>query len=234
MALKPDVHIYGKTNQVAGIAADGVSGLGEPMAIVEIALCGYGSQVPGVTSDGNIGRLTNSIIAATDGTWTTDVYNNSNITPAGTYYVVTIKDENGDIAQVKAFRVTAGGSFDFETIAPIDPDQPPPVIPTPPPVSELLYVAAANGMTFDGSDYTAFTTTLPGDVTSSAVQNMVAGNLYTFIIRQDGTGGHSFQWPAGCQGATNANPQANGTAVQTFVAFDSDTLFAIAPGTYLP
>lgn len=234
MAHQPDVHIFGKTDQVSGIAADGISGSGEPKAVVEIALYGYGSQVIDAPSDGSIGRLTKSIEAATDGTWTFDVYTNAWLKPAGTYYVITIKDSNGDIAQVKAFQVMTPGQYGFSDLTPIDPDQPPPVIPTPPPTPEILFLGATDTMVFDGTNYTAFSTTLPGDVMNCSIANMSPGNLYTFIILQDAVGGHVFNWPPQVFGAANVNTAPNSATVQTFVAFNATTLYAIAPGTYLP
>ena len=87
-------------------------------------------------------------------------------------------------------------------------------------------------MVFDGTTYIGFKTTLTGNVTSSVAQNMKPGNLYTFIIVQDGVGGHSFAWPANLHNATSIDPLPNTTTIQTFVADENGALWPVGPGTY--
>ena len=229
----PDVIITGELVNLFGVATD--TSMPPNFGSIEVALCGYGSFTPEVTG-AKIALGTQGIAAlpASDpnaGKFEILLFSNTIITPPQTYYTITIKNENGDIIQVEAYTLTPG-QYDITELIPIDPDQPPPVIPTPPPTPEILDVAWSGTPVFDGTDYTAFSFTLQGDATAT-IQNMVPGNLYTFIIRQDGNGNHILTWPAGCHGATSSNLQANGTTTQTFVAFDANNLFAIAPGTYL-
>jgi len=61
---------------------------------------------------------------------------------------------------------------------------------------------------------------------------MVPGNLYTFIIQQNGTGGFTFAWPANVHNAVMVDPTASGGTIQTFVADESGDLWPIGPGTY--
>jgi hypothetical protein len=184
---------------------------------VDVMLCGYGSQVPRVNGDSLVARIsTTALPAASDGTFTFDCAGNDSIVPIGTYYAITIRDENGDIAQVNAYRFIGSGSYDLGITDPYDPNQPPP--PLPPLITNLLLVVPWSAeMEFPGDIYTTFRATLSGDVTSSTAPDTVQGNLYTFIIIQDATGGHAFSWPPNCYNASPVNPKPNGITVQTFV-----------------
>jgi hypothetical protein len=208
---------------------------------VEIALCGYGSFLPSGPSL-LIARPTSQAqdvpVDPTKGTFTATVTGNDQIEPAGTYYTVTIKDANGDIVQCAAYLFLGSNTYDLSTAQPFDPTQPPPVIP-PLIISQLLIVPYATPV-FDGADYTAFEYTLLADSTGATCTNMKTGNLYTFIIIQDATGGRAFQWPVGTAPSGTKNQTQpvcqlpNSTTVQTFVAIGSTMLMPIGPGTYIP
>lgn len=203
------------------------------LGAVEVQLCGYGSQVPRVNGIALIARLTcDDIAVAANGTFSFGVHGNDEISPAGTYYTVTIRNANGDIAQVNAYRFIASGNppYDLNLIDPYDPNQPPP--PLPPLITNLLLVVPWSATpAFPGDVYTAFRVTLTGAVTSSTAPDTVQGNLYTFIIAQDAIGGHPFAWPANCVNASPINPDPNGFTVQTFV-MDTSNLRAIGPATW--
>lgn len=62
-----------------------------------------------------------------------------------------------------------------------------------------------------------FTMTLTGNVTSSTVTNAVAGQVITFEITQNATGGWTFAWPANFRGAMAIAPDATLVSVQSFV-----------------
>jgi hypothetical protein len=173
---------------------------------------------------------TGNIIVGADGTFTFTVVANDEIAPAGTYYAVTIRDDNGDIAQVNAYRFTSDNqNYNLNVIDPYDPNQPPPPLP-PLIIPQLLVVPFSATPNFDGSAYTAWQITLTGNVTSSTLSGLVVGNLYTFILRQDSAGGHAFAFPPNCFNASApVNTAVNGYTIQTFVA-DGGSLYAIGPG----
>jgi hypothetical protein len=198
---------------------------------VDVMLCGYGSQVPRVNGESLVARITTTgLPAAIDGTFEFECAGNDVIVPMGTYYTVTIRDENGDIAQVNAYRFIGSGSYDLTLIDPYDPNQPPP--PLPPLITNLLLVVPWSATPdFPGDTYTAFRMTLDGDVTSSTASGTVQGNLYTYIIQQDGVGGHLFTWPANFINASPVNPNPNGITVQTFV-MDVADLIPIGAATW--
>jgi hypothetical protein len=199
---------------------------------VDVMLCGYGSQIPRVNGLALVARITTaSLPAAADGTFMFELAGNDSIIPAGTYYTITIRDENGDIAQVNAYRFLGSGTYDLTLIDPYDPNQPPP--PVPPLITNMLLVVPwSDPMEFPGDVYTSFRTTLTGDVTSSTAPDTVQGNLYTFIIIQDATGGHAFSWPPNCYNASPINPNPNGITVQTFV-MGLNNLIPIGAATWM-
>jgi hypothetical protein len=209
---------------------------GDPEAgTVEVALCGYGSQIPRINAATLGARVTDGMdsieVSATDGTFAFDCTGNDLIQPAGTYYTVTIRDSNGDIVQVNAYQFLSEQTpYDLNATEPFDPSQsPPPSVP--PLVLDLMddvpYDPAA---VFSGDTFTSWQITLAGDCTPSFT-NLVEGNLYTVIILQDGQGGHAFTWPANVHNPTQIDPDSDSITVQTFIAM-SGSLYAIAPGTY--
>lgn len=217
------VTVTGKISASAG--ATGVKGS------VDVMLCGYGSRVPRVNGLSLVGRITvMEIEAAADGSFTFQVAGNDSISPAGTYYTVTIRDSNGDIAQVNAYRfLNNPPSYDLNTIDPYDPTQPPPPLP-PLLVNNWVWITT-NPAVFDGSVYTTFGLTLAGDVTSQPFVNAYPGTLYTFAIIQDAAGHHNFTWPTNVHNAAPVPQSPNMALVQTFVADTGDELYPIGPAT---
>lgn len=204
---------------------------------VQVMLCGYGSRVPRVNGVALVARIKEQNIAvAGNGTFMFTVFPNDEIAPAATYYTVQISDDNGDTAQINAYRfLSVPSTYDLNLIDPYDPIQPPP--PLPPILTNLLQIVPpADDMAFDGSIYSAFKTTLTGDVARPGIENMEPGNLYTFIVVQDATGGHSLlPWPPlGMHNATAIDLDPNSTTIQTFVADEARNLWAIGPATYYP
>lgn len=85
---------------------------------------------------------------------------------------------------------------------------------------------------FDASTFAfpTFTITLTGNVTSCTVTNLVAGQIVTFIITQDGTGGWTFAWPANSKGSVNIGTDASSVTVLSFV-YDGTNLRATSTGS---
>lgn len=79
---------------------------------------------------------------------------------------------------------------------------------------------------FNGANNNSFLMTLSGNVTSSTFSNGVVGQLYTFVLKQDGTGGRVFTWPANVVGAGVIDPTANIRNVQQFI-YDGSNLLAV-------
>ena len=206
----------------------------DPNATLDIALCGYGSQIPRVAglalfSGGTASGIPMQPTGTTEGEFAVTLYGNDLIEPAGTFYTFTVRNGNGDVIQINAYYLT-NGQFDISTLTPYDPNQPPPPLP-PLVANHLLIVPWSADMEFPGDVYTAFRTTLIGDVTSTTAPNTVQGNLYTYIIQQDAVGDHAFPWPTNFINASPINPDPNGFTVQTFV-MGASSLVAISAATW--
>jgi hypothetical protein len=200
---------------------------------VVIALCGYGGQVPrDILGAALVARATTlEVDASTDGLFSVLLPGNDQIVPAGTYYTVTVKDSNGDVVQVNAYAFQAAVNYDLDTAQPFDPALP--LMPLPPFIAnELLVVPASDTMIFSGQVFTTFKTTLHGDVLHATFPEMIPGNLYTFIILQDATGGWLFNWGATVHNGTMINLAANSQTTQTFVSDVDGQLYAISAGVY--
>lgn len=87
--------------------------------------------------------------------------------------------------------------------------------------------------TFDASLGNSQVITLTGDVSSSTLSNIVAGQTVAFKIIQDGTGGRSFVWPTNVLGgmAIDGSSAAGEIATQIFHCFDGTNLEAVSMGT---
>jgi hypothetical protein len=78
----------------------------------------------------------------------------------------------------------------------------------------------------------AFEMTLTADVTAGTMANITKGQVITFIIHQDGTGGHLFTWPGGVNNPSDIDPGASSINIQSFiVANDGVNLYPIGPLT---
>ena len=210
-------------------------------ATLDVALCGYGSQVPRVPGYALMGRLTEqNITVDEDGNFTFTVAGNDEVVPAGTYYTVTVRDANGDIAQVNAYQFIGGITYDLSIAQPYDPNQPPP--PLPPLITNMLLIVPwSNTAVFDGSTYTTWFIELAGDTLAPSLQNLVPGNLYTFIIKQDDAGNHLYYWqspsptdPGHAYNGAAINMEPDSMTIQTFVCDAAYNLYAIAGATYYP
>ncbi|HEY3987931.1 MAG TPA: hypothetical protein VGM02_01450 [Acidobacteriaceae bacterium] len=93
----------------------------------------------------------------------------------------------------------------------------------------LLVVSPGASLTFDCSKADGFQVTLNASVTSSTVENASPGQIVTFVLIQDGTGGHTFAWPASITGTTAIDATANITNVQSFIARADGTLRPLTP-----
>jgi hypothetical protein len=205
---------------------------------VDVMLCGYGSQVPRVVGQSLVAEIeTMTIQAGADGRFSFTCAANDQISPAGTFYTVRVRDANGDTAQINAYRFNATpAAYDLNTLAPIDPNIPPAPLPPPAPYNNWLWVMG-NPPQFDGSQYTTLGYQLPDNdsevITPPAMTGIIPGNLYTFFIAQNAQGIGQFHWPPNIHNGTDIPFGALFGVTQTFVATAAaDALYAIGPGAY--
>lgn len=76
---------------------------------------------------------------------------------------------------------------------------------------------------FNGAASLGFITTLTGNVATPTFVGGAIGHVYTFAIKQDGAGAHTFAWPANVIGGGTVDPSPNSTNVQSFF-FDGTNL----------
>jgi hypothetical protein len=82
---------------------------------------------------------------------------------------------------------------------------------------------------FDASAANTFKITLTGNITSSTLVNVGAGQPLDFIICQDATGSRTMSWPANVKGAMTIGSTASRCSAQSFV-YDGANAYATSSG----
>jgi len=96
----------------------------------------------------------------------------------------------------------------------------------------MLQLAAAQAMILDASQGETFDISFRTSITSIAIKNLIAGQLYCFILRQDATGKHALNWGNNFLNAMMLDPNPNSVTVQCFIGVPGQVLMAITPGTW--
>ena len=175
-----------------------------------------------VTADlpAGVGTVSSVMLAGVFGSLFTGSITGTNpITTTGTFTI------NVDLAQQNANTVLAGpasgavGPVTARALVAAD-------------VSGVTAVSFSATPTFDASTFAfpVFTMTLTGDVTAPVISNPKAGQVIMFVLKQDGTGGHAFTWPASTKGSSSIGTDANAVSVQSFV-YDGSFWRATGPGS---
>lgn len=185
-----------------------------------------GAAVPGfrtlVTADlpAGVGSVTSVMLTGVFGALFTGSITGTNpITSSGTFTV------NIDMAQQAANTVLAGpssggtGPVTARPLAAAD-------------ICGSTAVSFSATPAFNASLFAnpLFTMTLTGNVTSSTITNPVTGQIITFVITQDATGGWTFAWPTNTKGSSAIGSNANEVSVQSFV-YDGSNWRATGPGS---
>jgi hypothetical protein len=92
-----------------------------------------------------------------------------------------------------------------------------------------LNIDSGGAILFDGLAAVCWFIHMRSNVTSARVTNIAPGELYTFVITQDATGGHVMNWPSNCINAAQIDPTPNSTTVQNFIGNTGAILFANIP-----
>jgi hypothetical protein len=93
----------------------------------------------------------------------------------------------------------------------------------------LAKVSFSAAPMFDASKASTFKITLAGRVASSTLSGAASGQLFNFLICQDGAGGHIFQWPSNVRGGMIVGTAPGKCSVQSFV-FDGTYAYAVSSG----
>ena len=116
----PNIIVYGNLYDLSGVTVADCT--------VEILLAGFGSQLPRVAGTAMLARVAPPATTES-GVFTTTLWGNDVITPANTFYVITIFDPDGNVIQTGNYQFTGSGSFDLSLQTPFDPVAPIPVPP---------------------------------------------------------------------------------------------------------
>jgi hypothetical protein len=206
-------------------------------AQIRIQLCNFGNYTPRVAGTALLARTAPiEVNTAADGTFAVNLYGNDVITPGGTYYTFVFLDNRKNVVQVNAYQFVDGVNVaDLSLVTPYNPSV---VVSAGMTVSGVLVtVPYASPLALSGtygsppSSLVTFDITLTGNVALSTLDTVVAGAIYTFIIVEDGVGGHTFSWPANVVHADAIDTTANAINIQSFVARADGNLYPIGPLT---
>jgi hypothetical protein len=236
MPLTPQITL---TINLLDLQGNQIGAVGNP-AFVEIALAGAGPILPTVAGTGNLAkvgpasqRLPYEGTALTVTLWGNDV-----ITPAGTYYVISIFDDQLNLLQSGAYVFT--GHIGNQTSMP----------PSGPDLSTFAQAFPSASSSVMGSEVTLqptatpsfncglvngpveFFLTLTGNVTSSTLLANFAGQIVLFRIVQNAVGGWTFAWPANVANPGIISGTANATTTQAFVVASNGVAYPLGPQTY--
>jgi hypothetical protein len=154
---------------------------------------------------GLVGSVTSVNASVTPGALFTALFAGGPITSSGT--LALSFDFNPQTANKFIAGPASGGLGAMTARLMVPPDLPAPAV-----------VAFSATPTFDGSSSLSFITTLTGDVTGPVFSGGVSGQIYTFMIKQDAIGSHSFAWPANVQGGGVIDPTPNAVNIQSFMS----------------
>lgn len=200
-------------------------------AYVEFALVNYGPFLPRIIGTAMVAKVGPYLIPFVGSLITESLWSNDQITPAGTYYAISILDDKKNVLLTGAYAFTGTVSADLSTLAQSFPSLGPSVS------GALVTLNFSSTPQFNGilvRGDVAFDLTLTGNVSSSTAIGFYPGQLATFIITQDAVGGRTFVYPTNVFGAGAINLTPNKTTVQTFVARFNGNLYPIGPATYSP
>src|SRR4051812_29787286 len=95
----------------------------------------------------------------------------------------------------------------------------------------LVLVNSTGTVVFDGFEGVTFVVTLQSSVSASRIRikHISPGQLYTFIFRQDATGGRHFNWPSGVViNPTRVSEVPDAVSVQNYIGYTGGRLLANA------
>jgi hypothetical protein len=217
------------TNTALTISLDDIQGnvigtAGNP-AYVEIALCNYGPFLPRVIGTGMIAKVGPYLIPFVGTPIVVNLFSNDQITPLGTYYSITILDEKKNPLQSGAYTFLGTVSTSLSSLAQTFPSYGPSVL------GGLVSVPFSATPEFNAAlvrGPMAFSMTLTGNVTAPTLIGVYPGQIITFIIKQDGTGGRTFAWPASVISPGSIGAGALAVTVQAFIADQNGNLYPIS------
>jgi hypothetical protein len=200
-------------------------------AFVEIALANYGPTLPRILGTSMLAKVGpgSQKIPYEGAPINVTLWGNDVITPAGTYYVITILDDQGNILQSGAYEFTGTLSADLSTLAQIFPSATSSVM-----GSEVTLQATATPSFNCGlvNGPVEFYLVLTENVTSSTLLTNFAGQIVMFRLQQNATGGWTFAWPPNVKNPGTVDSAPNSVTSQAFYVAGNGNAYPLGPQTY--
>jgi len=207
-----------------------IGSVGNP-ALVEIALANYGPTLPRIAGTGNLGKIgpTAQKLLYEGVPIVVDLWGNDVITPAGTYYVITIFDDQLNLLQSGAYVFDGTINADLSTLPQSFPSAASTVmgaeVTLQPSATPTFNCGLVNGPV-------EFYLLLTENVTASTLLPNFAGQIVLFRLVQDATGGWTFAWPTNVQNASVIHSAAGSTTAQAFFVAGNGNAYPLGPATY--
>jgi hypothetical protein len=227
MTLTPQISLTIALDDLQGVS---IGSVGNP-AFVEIALANYGATLPRIAGTAMLGRVgpATQRIPYEGAPITVTLWGNDVITPAGTYYVFNIFDDQLNILQSAAYVFAGTIDADLSTL--------PQSFPSATSVVRggEVVMQATNIPSFDCGQVNGpveFYLVLTADVLISTLLPNYAGQIVMFRIQQDAIGGWTFEWPLNVQNPGVIDPLPDATTVQAFLVGSDGNAYPLGPQTY--
>lgn len=146
----PQITLTAKLQDVSGVAAGSTAN----PAVLRIALCGFGLTLPCIVGTSNLARVGPEDFYDTGSGISVPLWGNDVINPLGTYYAITLLDDDGNILQT--------GMYQFSGDETIDLSEAPQIVP----VNSLIFAACSG--TYFGTVFVA-----PGIVVAVSWQGIL-------------------------------------------------------------
>jgi len=107
--MSAGVTLAGNIKSILGVAES---------ATIAITLNNYGNVIP-TTSDGVLGNVQYIVPCNGSGAYSQALYGTYQITPAGTFYTITIKNAAGGYISQADYQLNTSGTFDIANLTPV-------------------------------------------------------------------------------------------------------------------
>lgn len=84
---------------------------------------------------------------------------------------------------------------------------------------------------FDGNEAVCWLVSMTGNVENPRFKNIAPGVLYTFVFRQDASGGNRFVWPTSCINPPTVNIAPNITTTVNFIGMGGGQMASNVTGS---
>jgi len=227
MPLTPTIDLTITLDDLQGNA---IGSLASP-AFVEIALANFGPILPRVAGTAMLGKVGPGAqrLAYEGAPIAVSLFGNDVITPAGTYYVISIFDDQLNLLQSGAYVFSGTLDADLSTLPQSFPSATSSVtgseVTLQPSATPTFNCGLVNGPV-------EFYLLLTGNVTSSTLLPNFAGQIVLFRLVQDATGGRTFAWPSNVANPSVIDGVAGSTTSQAFYVAGNGMAYPLGPATY--